>query len=249
MPTKAVLDGVRCPGQDQARRSKQPATALVPGSDADQRMARGLCVCLHGAGSCPSIFETWPASLPDWEVIAPDLQAGLDLSSASMNDYADAANRAAFRSSSDARVVVCGWSMGGLVALMAAPHIRPDALILLEPSLPAEIAGTHYDVQLRDGTYDPTESYGRWPDDPPTRPSQIWRSASDNVESRSPRWDANSSSSQAPRMQRRGASPWLTTTVANSPSSRIFTTSRSSRTPKCERPSVTGWPGSSTTDH
>ncbi len=157
-------------GGARARHSKQLATAMVPGTHADQRTARGLCVCLHGAGSYPSIFDTWSGSLPDWEVIAPDLQAGLDLFTASMKDYADAANKAAVRSSSDSRVVVCGWSMGGLVALMAAPRIRPAALILLEPSLPAEIAGTHDDVPLGDGTYDPAELYGRWPDDPPTRP-------------------------------------------------------------------------------
>ena len=36
-------------------------------------------------------------------------------------------------------VALCGWSMGGLVVLQAAAEVQPDAVVLIEPSPPAEI--------------------------------------------------------------------------------------------------------------
>jgi pimeloyl-ACP methyl ester carboxylesterase len=129
-----------------------------------------VLVCLHGAGTFPSVFDAWTGSFPKWQVVAPDLHAGLDLSTASMRDYANAAVTAAASPVPDAIVALCGWSMGGLVALMAAPIIRPVALVLLEPSLPAELAGHLPNVPLNAGTFEPAELYGRWPEDPPTRP-------------------------------------------------------------------------------
>jgi pimeloyl-ACP methyl ester carboxylesterase len=128
-----------------------------------------VLVCLHGAGTFPSVFDAWQGSFPDWQVLTPDLHAGLDLSTASMKDYADVAIMEATRPVPDAVVALCGWSMGGLVALMAAPIVRPAALVLLEPSLPAELAGQDPDVPVNAGTFEPGELYGRWPDDPPTR--------------------------------------------------------------------------------
>jgi len=116
------------------------------------------------------VFDAWPGSFPQWQVLTPDLHAGLDLSTASMNDYANVAVMAAAPPVPDAVVALCGWSMGGLVALMAAPIVRPDALVLLEPSLPAELAGQDPHVPMNAGTFEPAELFGRWPDDPPTRP-------------------------------------------------------------------------------
>jgi pimeloyl-ACP methyl ester carboxylesterase len=63
-----------------------------------------------------------------------------------------------------------GWSMGGLVALMAARRVEPDLLVLLEPSPPAEVQGVH-DVELAEGVYDPEEEYGPLP--LPARPESL----------------------------------------------------------------------------
>jgi pimeloyl-ACP methyl ester carboxylesterase len=38
-------------------------------------------------------------------------------------------------------VSVCGWSMGGLVALQAAASARPQSVILIEASPPGEVEG------------------------------------------------------------------------------------------------------------
>jgi pimeloyl-ACP methyl ester carboxylesterase len=128
-----------------------------------------VLLCLHGAGSSPSVFDAWAGSFPGWEVVAPDLQAGLELSTASMEDYVAAAIRAAARPIPSSTVALCGWSMGGLVALIATERLRPASLVVLEPSLPAEIAGVHPEFALLSGTFDPAEVYGSWPGDPPAR--------------------------------------------------------------------------------
>jgi pimeloyl-ACP methyl ester carboxylesterase len=120
-------------------------------------------VCVHGAGSGPWVFDGWVADLPGWRIVAVDLQAGLDVGTASMGDYVAMVHRAR-----TARRVLCGWSMGGLVAMMAAAEARPLATVLIEPSLPAELAGRR-DVVPQQGTYDPDEVYGANPDGPPTR--------------------------------------------------------------------------------
>jgi hypothetical protein len=58
--------------------------------------------------------------------------------------------------------------MGGLVAMMAAPRIKPDALVLLEPSAPLETLEAPRTIEDRSGTFDPAEVYGF--DDPKGRP-------------------------------------------------------------------------------
>jgi pimeloyl-ACP methyl ester carboxylesterase len=60
-------------------------------------------------------------------------------------------------------LALCGWSMGGLVAMMAAQKAGADALVVLEPSPPAELRGDDHDVPLERGTYDPEEEYGPFP--------------------------------------------------------------------------------------
>ncbi len=52
----------------------------------------------------------------------------------------DASAGASALSESDG-AFLCGWSMGGLVAMMIAARHRPAGLVLIEPSLPAEVAG------------------------------------------------------------------------------------------------------------
>jgi pimeloyl-ACP methyl ester carboxylesterase len=68
-----------------------------------------------------------------------------------------------------------GWSMGGLVAMLAARRVEPDALVLLEPSPPGDGADGE---APEDGLYDPEEAYGPFPDGMRARP-----------ESRYARWE------------------------------------------------------------
>jgi pimeloyl-ACP methyl ester carboxylesterase len=73
-------------------------------------------------------------------------------------------------------LMLLGWSMGGLVAMMAARRVEPDRLVLLEPSPPTEVQG-HRDVRLEAGTYDPEEEYGAFPPGVRARPeSKLARS-------------------------------------------------------------------------
>ena len=123
-------------------------------------------ICLHGAGTGPWCFDDWSRDFPGWNVRAPDLLQGLDVATATMADYASAAVRAA-ADADDA--VLCGWSMGGLVALIAAQVAEPAAIVVLEPSLPAELQGFHPEVVPTIGTFDPADVYDAAPGNPTTR--------------------------------------------------------------------------------
>ncbi len=94
------------------------------------------------------------------------LRENLDIGTARMHGYA-----AAKRLSQP--VALCGWSMGGLVVLQAAPTVNPHSVILLEPSPPAEIQGLYPDVPLHEGTFDPEEAYGRFPPGQTSRPESL----------------------------------------------------------------------------
>jgi pimeloyl-ACP methyl ester carboxylesterase len=92
-------------------------------------------------GQRPSIFEQWPADFPKVEVHAVDLHENLDVSRASMGDYA---NRVlAVASDLPAPLSICGWSMGGLVAMLAALRLTPapHSLVLIESSPPPKFRG------------------------------------------------------------------------------------------------------------
>ncbi len=78
-----------------------------------------------------------------------------------MADYAEAAIRAA--EAVERPFTLVGWSMGGLVAMMAAGRIEPTRLVLIEPSPPAEVQGFHEEVPLVPGAFDPEDVYGRFP--------------------------------------------------------------------------------------
>jgi pimeloyl-ACP methyl ester carboxylesterase len=129
-------------------------------------------VLVHGAGSGPWIYDTWVDSFPGLHCAAPDLQVGLDVSRASMDDYA--ARVAAAAVDCQPPVSLCGWSMGGLVAMLAALTLEPPphSLILIESSPPAEVQGLHPEINLEtvDGTFDPEVLYGPFPADVPARP-------------------------------------------------------------------------------
>lgn len=116
---------------------------------------------IHGAGSGPWVFERWHDAFPTIQVAAMDLHAGREVANASMSDFADAVVRAA--GDLPQPVVLCGWSMGGLVALEAAQHVRPHSLVLLEPSPPAETQGFDPGVELAAGVFDPEDVYAPFP--------------------------------------------------------------------------------------
>jgi pimeloyl-ACP methyl ester carboxylesterase len=113
-------------------------------------------VLVHGATSGPWVFDGWAEGWPGDDVRVPDLQEGLDVARATMSDYTERVLAAV----GDRPAVLCGWSMGGLVAMMAARRCRPTALVVIEPSVPAEIDGGDPDWPLETGTYDAASVYG-----------------------------------------------------------------------------------------
>jgi pimeloyl-ACP methyl ester carboxylesterase len=126
---------------------------------------------VHGAGSGPWIWDGWEGALGGARVRALDLQSGVRVGEATMDDYADAVVRAA-RGMRAPRAIV-GWSMGGLAAMMAARESGPARLVLLEPTPSAEILGAANGDghgPLPDGTYDPEQAYGAFPADMRARP-------------------------------------------------------------------------------
>jgi len=70
-------------------------------------------------------------------------------------------------------VAVVGWSMGGLVAMMAARQAPPRALVVIEPRAPAEVQGWHPEVPLQSGVFDPEQQYGRFPSGMMARPESL----------------------------------------------------------------------------
>ena len=123
---------------------------------------------VHGAGSGPQIFERWPRHFPGLDVDAVDLHAGLVVARASMRNYAAAVSARA--NLLPAPRAICGWSMGGLAAMMSADLAGAARLVLLEPSAPAEVLGVHDGPALEEGTFDPVEVYGRPPEGVEMRP-------------------------------------------------------------------------------
>jgi dienelactone hydrolase len=116
------------------------------------------------------VYDDWPEAFPSLRVAAADLQEGLEVRHASMSDYAE-------RVVAAARVLpqpvsLCGWSMGGLVALQAAARARsrPHSVILIEASPPGEVQGFNADGAITAGTFDPEVVYGRFPAGVAARP-------------------------------------------------------------------------------
>lgn len=125
-------------------------------------------VLVHGAGSGPWVFDGWQESFQRVDLVPVDLQEDLDPGSASMHDYADRVTAVSHQPGNP--VALCGWSMGGLVALMAAEATDCNALILIEPSPPAEVQGFLPDALIEHGTFDPEVVYGAFPSGISSRP-------------------------------------------------------------------------------
>jgi pimeloyl-ACP methyl ester carboxylesterase len=127
---------------------------MFPSDEATQRL-----VLVHGATSGPWVFEPWAGLFPTFEVRVPDLQAGLVVERASMADYA----AQVIAATGGPGAVVVGWSMGGLVAMLAAQQQRLAALVLVEPSQPRELGRHDATVVPTVGVYDAETMYGPLP--------------------------------------------------------------------------------------
>jgi pimeloyl-ACP methyl ester carboxylesterase len=68
-----------------------------------------------------------------------------------MSDFADRVIAAARKL--PRAVVLCGWSMGGLVALQAAQHLSPHSVVLLEARPPAEAQDPEPSVEIGEGLF------------------------------------------------------------------------------------------------
>lgn len=131
-------------------------------------------VLVHGAANSAQVFALWQEELAELgaESHAIDLRGHgedaepIDLSRVSMRDYADDV-REAMREL-EAPPVLVGWSMGGLVAMMAASAGGAVACVGLAPSTPARERDAS--MPLRSGTFGP-EEYGTTSRDPAHQPA------------------------------------------------------------------------------
>ncbi len=143
------------------------------------RVARGSLhppiVLIHGAANSAKVWTFWQTELVrrGWSSFAIDLRGHgesepSDLAATGMRDYLDDV-LSVLRQLREPCVLV-GWSMGGLVALMAADGADALPCIVLAPSSPARVIDCS--VKVRTGTFGP-EEYGilnRDPDRQPTMP-------------------------------------------------------------------------------
>jgi pimeloyl-ACP methyl ester carboxylesterase len=135
--------------------------------------ARPPLLLVHGAANAAAVWRRWQTALADlgWSSWALDLRGHgesepVDLSATRMADYVDDVRAAARRLARPPALL--GWSMGGLVVLMAASVVGAVACVALAPSAPA--ATTDPAVPLRTGTFGP-EEYGIRHRDPGDQPS------------------------------------------------------------------------------
>src|SRR5260370_21061757 len=124
------------------RGSRSTGRAAVAARGEPEHPARRCCslappaslLLIHGAGSGPWVFGGWAQAFPGIRVACVDLHAGIDVSRASHEDYADIAARAA--KALPQPTSLCGWSMCGLVVLQARHRGTPHRLSPLPPLPP-----------------------------------------------------------------------------------------------------------------
>lgn len=138
----------------------------------DQPGAGPPIILVHGAANSALVWTCWqePLAARGWASHAVELRGHggepYDLSRTTMQDYAD--DVLAAIAALDARPVVMGWSMGGLVALMAAAQSDALACVALAPSTPARSADAA--AAIREGVFGP-EFYGITSRDPADQPA------------------------------------------------------------------------------
>jgi pimeloyl-ACP methyl ester carboxylesterase len=133
-------------------------TAALP----DSAAVRPPVILVHGAANAASVWTYWQPALAahGFPSYAIDLRGhgashAIDLSRTTMSDYAE--DVLALTRQLSAPAVLVGWSMGGLVAMMAAEQLPALAWIGLAPSTPSveRDPGT----PVRQGEFGP-EEYG-----------------------------------------------------------------------------------------
>jgi pimeloyl-ACP methyl ester carboxylesterase len=134
---------------------------------------RAPVILVHGAANSAGVWQFWQEELAarGWSSHALDLRGHgesepIDLSATRMADYADDVSTLA-RELRRPPVLV-GWSMGGLVAMMAARSCHAVACIGLAPSTPARLRDAS--VPIRSGAFGP-EEYGIVDRDPDRQPA------------------------------------------------------------------------------
>jgi pimeloyl-ACP methyl ester carboxylesterase len=132
--------------------------AILPERTSD----RPPIVLVHGAANSGLVWTFWQQALAEqgWASYTIDLRghgrsAAIDLSHTSMYDYAADVRTLALQLKRPP--VIIGWSMGGLVALVAAANGLASACVALAPSAPARHSNPA--ANLRTGEFGP-EEYG-----------------------------------------------------------------------------------------
>jgi len=135
--------------------------------------ARPPVILVHGAANSGGVWTFWQDELArrGWSSHAIDLRghgasAVAELGTTRMADYADDIGTLA-RTLRQPPILI-GWSMGGLVAMMAAPACQAPACVGLAPSAPTRTCETS--VPLRVGVFGP-EEYGIVDRDPGRQPA------------------------------------------------------------------------------
>jgi pimeloyl-ACP methyl ester carboxylesterase len=138
--------------------------ARLPAKDA----GRPPVVLVHGAANSAAVWTYWSAALASdgWPTYDVDLRGHgasepVDLSRTSMRDYLADVRQLAGQLRE--RPIIVGWSMGGLVAIMAAEAGLARACVGLAPSTPAQAKDPA--AWLRVGSFGP-EEYGITSRDP-----------------------------------------------------------------------------------
>ena len=134
--------------------------------------SRPPIILLHGAANSAIVWTYWQKELAAarWPSVAIDLRGHgkgdqTDLAGVGMDDYVAGVVSATQQAAG--RPVLMGWSMGGLVALMAASTVKAVACVCLAPSAPA--LARDPSVPIRPGVFGP-EAYGITSRDPDAQP-------------------------------------------------------------------------------
>src|SRR2546422_11671929 len=132
-------------------------------------------ILVHGSVNSARVWTFWQHELVrrGWSSYAVDLRGHgrnepLDLSDTRMADYVE--DVVTFAGELRRAPILVGWSMGGLVAIMAAGECQALACVGLAPSTPAR----HRDpsVTLGTGVFGP-EEYGIVDRDPDRQPTML----------------------------------------------------------------------------
>jgi pimeloyl-ACP methyl ester carboxylesterase len=133
------------------------AHSVLAGDD-----ARSPVILVHGAANSGRVWTFWQEDLArrGWSSHAIDLRGHgasvpAELASTRMADYA--ADVVALARTLRQPPILIGWSMGGLVAMMAAGASRAQAWVGLAPSTPTRARDSS--IPLRVGVFGP-EEYG-----------------------------------------------------------------------------------------